>query len=78
MCNSVTFVTFGKEIWPRKVGAKFFLHFFQKKFGKSGMFDVYLHRDSKTGRARDSNVKGANEVRTARSALGPHRMSLAH
>jgi DNA-binding transcriptional regulator WhiA len=42
------------------------------------MFDVYLQRDSKTGRARDSNVKGANEVRTARSALGPHRMSLAH
>ena len=42
------------------------------------MFDVSLHRDSKTGRARDNNVKDANEVRTSRSALGPHRMSLAH
>jgi len=28
------------------------------------MFIVSLHRDSKKGRARNSNVKGANEVRT--------------
>jgi DNA-binding transcriptional regulator WhiA len=42
------------------------------------MFDVSLHRDLKKGRARNSNVKGANEVRTARSALGSDRMSLAH
>ena len=37
------------------------------------MFIVYLHRDSKRGRARDSNVKDGREKTSSLTRLTPNK-----